>query len=72
VRVDFDEISEGVFAVHHAIGLFARVVFAHRHTLLAAVFHDFGGQAFDVRVLYTKVENAGFPVFKSLRQGEQT
>ena len=37
VRVDFDEVSEGVFAIHRAVRIFSRIVFAHRHPLLAAV-----------------------------------
>ena len=62
VRIDIDQVSEGVFAVHHAVGFFARVVLAHRHSLFAAVLYDLGGQAFDVRILHTIMKDAGFPV----------
>ena len=64
VRVDFDEISERVFAIHHAVGLLSWIVFADGHPLLAAVGHDFGRQALDVRVLYAKMKDPGFPIFE--------
>ena len=65
VAVYLQDIAERVFHIDHAIGLFAGVVVARFfHTAFATSLDDALGQPFNVRVLHTKVEDAGFPVLK--------
>ena len=65
MAVDFDDVSERIFHVNHAVGLFARIVVARLfHTSLAASGDYVLGEFFDVGVLHAKVKDTGFPVFK--------
>jgi hypothetical protein len=40
MRVNLDEISKEIFTIDHAIGFFPRIIFTHRHPLLASMFNN--------------------------------
>ncbi len=64
VRVDFDDVAEGIFAIDHSVRFFTGEVLANWHALLATVGNDPFGKTFHIRVLNAEVKHTRFPIFK--------
>jgi hypothetical protein len=57
-------VSKGVFAVNHPVRLFAGIILADGHSLLASVLDDSLCETLHIGVLDAKVKHTCFPVFK--------
>jgi hypothetical protein len=65
MAVNFKNVAKRIFHINHAIGFFSGIVITwFFHPFFSPGRDDLFSKPFNIRILNTKMEDPGFPVFK--------